>query len=118
MTNWNKPIEVNDAEMVFPAEVMGRLMPYYKDLPEGFNGQGKWMNNPWCKNAETWMFNGVDVKKSTVKFKDTLDETEQRMVWRQLQCCMGSFEPKHEHKMAGVGYLMSLFFDKLEVVGR
>jgi len=117
MTDWSKPVDVSKIDLVFPADVMGKMMPYYKDLPEEFNGRSQWRKNAWCKQAEIWFFNGVDSKKSTIKFKKHLTDAEQKMAVRQIQACLGSFEPKHEHKMAGVGYLMSLFFEKLKVVG-
>ena len=118
MKDWSKPIEVTNIEMAFPVDVLGVLMPHYKDLPEEFNGTSQWRRNDWCKQADVWFFKGVDTKKSVMKFKKNLTVDEQKMVLRQIQACLGSFQPKHEHKMAGVGYLMSLFFDKLKVVGR
>jgi len=39
---------------------------------------------------------GVDVKKAM----------------RALKAALGSFEPKHEHKMAAVGYMLSQWFDR------
>jgi len=35
---------------------------------------------------------------------------DSQLAWRHIMTCLKSFEPKHEHKMAGVGYLLSLWF--------
>lgn len=32
-------------------------------------------------------------------------------VHRHISACLGSYEPKHEHKIAGVAYLLSLWFE-------
>ena len=42
------------------------------------------------------------------------EEFDKNEVWRHLKACMGSFQPAHEHKVAGVGYLMSLWLKPLK----
>jgi hypothetical protein len=107
-TNWAKPADLSAVELVFPANV-DHLLPAAP--PEM---RRNWHRDPWCKQAETWFFRGVDRAKSTIKPKKGIDTDK---AFRHLQACLGSWQPKHEDKIAGVGYLMSLWFDKLELVG-
>lgn len=99
--------------MAFPANVMGVLLPPMTDIPEDFK---KWGGNKWVRACETWFNSGVDTEKSTIKFASHLNDEQMNDAMRQLQACLGSYEPKHEHKVAGVAYLMSLFFGELNIV--
>ena len=79
------------------------IMPdYYNDIPKEFYD----MYNPWCRWQSDWFFNGIS--KDTVKVKDGINADH---AWRHLYRIQSSFQPKHEHKMAAVAYLASLWFD-------
>lgn len=110
-SDWSQPNPVLDIEMAFPGSVE-HLLPAWEDLPEAL--RRGWHSDRWCKQAESWFFNGVDLKASTITPRDGIDATA---AFRHLGVCLGSWEPKHEHKIAGVGYLMSLWFEELELVG-
>jgi hypothetical protein len=113
---WREPRQVSDAMMVFPAGVLGVLMPTRDDLPPEFVDYSR---NKWCDQCASWFFGGVDIEKSTIEFASHIDSEEKtQLVFRQLQACLGSYEPSHEGKMGGVGFLLSLFFKKFEVVTR
>lgn len=100
MTDWSKPIPVSDVMLAFPAIVTGKLLPPVEDIPKEFiNG------NRWTELVNRH-FAGLPVTAS-LSCKDGVDYTA---ALRQVSACMASFEPKHEHKIAGVAYLMSLFF--------
>lgn len=108
MTDWSKPKDVDPIMMAFPTNVVGSLLPEWDDIPEEFRWTG---DNPWCKAAQAWFFHGVAVTKSTIKPKDGVNAEK---AVAHVGTCLGSFEPKHEHKIAGAGYLLSLFFDKFD----
>lgn len=94
---WAQPIEISDATMVFPAKVCGVILPPMADIPKEFHNR----HNVWTSKASQLMFVGGKV--------DLKPEIDRTAAMRQLRACLGSFEPKHEHKEAGVGYLLSLW---------
>jgi len=78
------------------------LMPAYRDLPEEFTrGRSK-----YCDLVSTWFFKGLN--KSALRAKPGIDT---RKAFRHLGTILQDFTPSHEHKTAGVAYLMSLWFD-------
>lgn len=111
---WTKPKSISQVQLVFPANIVGEYLPLMEEIPAEFKDWNK--NNHWVKQVTTWFFFGVDLAKSKVKFKSTFTEEDQKNAWRHLSACLNSFEPKHEHKEAGVAYLLSLWFDELEFV--
>lgn len=100
-----QPVEINDAELVFPANVVGKLLPAYNLIPEEFRRN----RTRWNKLVDTWFACGL-IGDDVPKIKEEFDQTT---VWRHLRACMGSYQPRHEHKTAGVAYLMSLWMEPL-----
>lgn len=105
MTDFSKPIEVDDVLLAFPADVR-HLMPTYAEIPEEFH---RW-SNEWNEIAGTWFHRGLN---PDVKFY-LRDGVDGDLMMRHLKCIMGSFQPKHEHKLAAVGYLLSLWCTKVK----
>lgn len=95
------PIEVSDVEMAFPATV-DHLLPSWDEIPDEFKGN----NNVFVKITNDQFF-GIK-NDSSLSLKPDFDLS---LVQRHLHCCMGSFSPRHEHKIAGVAYLLSQWFD-------
>jgi len=98
------PVKIRDVDLAFPAHVVGILLPKWEDMPEDFRRN----HSEWCHLANTWFACGLDPVPA-VK-----DEYDARDVWRHLKACMGSFELAHEHKIGGVGYLMSLWLKPIK----
>ena len=97
--DWSRPLEVTDLDMSFPAHVIGRLLPPMHDIP------GSAAVSEWKSVAHQWFLKGLDgilVAKPGIDLKAAV---------RQLGACLGSYEPQYQHKIAGVAYLMSLWFD-------
>lgn len=111
MTDWSKPIPVDEVTLAFPAHITGKLLPPRDEIPEEFFK----LNNPFQRAAATWFYGGVDLERSTVALHEGHD-IDVPTALRQCQACLGSFEPSHEHKMAGVAYLLSLFFAEVDFV--
>lgn len=93
------PIPVDPVEVAFGGMVR-EILPPMKDIPPEFGHT----SNPWVKWQMDWFYSGL--KRYPVP-KEGIDV---RLAMRNLGCVQGSFEPKHEHKMAGVAYLASLWF--------
>jgi len=81
------------------------FLPPEKEIPEEF-----WTGNTkWNKFFSNMFYCGLD----SVKFQPKEGVNPER-AWRIIRCLSGSFASKHEHKTAGVSYLLSLFFDDVE----
>lgn len=96
--------EISDVMLVFPTDV-SKLLPPWDDIPEDFKrerGDAK----KWIALVNTWFFSGL--KNLRLAPKDGVDQNK---ALRHVKACLGSFEPPHEHKTAGVAYLLSQWFD-------
>lgn len=100
MQRFSEPMDVDDFTVVFPANVIGTLIPQRDELPEEFRKH--WTSNEWCKHASRLFFKGGEIGK----FKKGIDAEKAS---RHLRAVLGSFEPQHEHKIGAAGFLMSLW---------
>lgn len=98
-----KPQEVKDVDLAFGGSIAD-LMPAYSVIPTEFKSR----NHPWNQVVQEWFFKGL---KGTLVPKEGIDLA---LATRHLKAIMASWAPKHEHKMAGVAYLMSLWFERYE----
>lgn len=99
-----KPKQISDVELAFPAHVIGTLLPTWDAIPVEFRER----RSPWYRVVED-IFGG--------RFEgdvETVDGIDAKLAGRHLRACLSSYEPKHEHKIAGVAYLMSLWFKIVE----
>lgn len=88
-------------------------MPKYDTLPEQFKD---WRRNEHCEAASSWFYQGakssangieIDGQKYTAK-----PGVEAGKALAAIKAILGSFEPKHEHKIAACGFMLSEWFDK------
>ena len=76
-------------------------LPLMKDIPKEFiHG-----NTKWNKVQRDWFFKGITTDKLIPKEGVDLNKAVKALA--AIQC---SFAPSHEHKEAGVAYLMSEWF--------
>lgn len=108
MKNPAQPTPLEDRELVFPGRIE-HLLPPWDSLPTEYLDRSAIMSRRGpasCNVAATLFYRGS--RKDTVwtprKGIDT--STAIRHVGAVLMC----WEPKHEHKIAGVGYLLALWF--------
>jgi hypothetical protein len=106
MSNWSKPIPVTKPETVFGGDIE-KLMPAMADIPDEFYRS----SNEWVKIQSHWFYKGLP-GTTVVKPKEGINTKE---AFDHLSAIQSSFEPKHEHKMAGIAYLMSLWFDEISI---
>lgn len=109
------PQEIDEVTLAYPANVQ-HLMPEYNSIPEEFRNMNynHRCDDPskadfWLRFQSDWMFTGLKVIKTDLK--EGIDGDK---AWRHLSAIQGSYEPKHEHKMAAVAYLASLWFNNIE----
>lgn len=104
MTGIPMPVEISDVERVFPAGALD-YMPAWDDIPEEFrNGSSE-----WCHLVTTWLHRGLS-KRFGYQVTEGLG-LDGNMVWRQLTAIAGSYAPKHEHKIAAMAYLCSVWME-------
>lgn len=96
-----KPKVISDVELAFPAHIVGTYLPAWETIPSEFRERG----GPWCRIAQRMFSGDLDI---AVTVREGID---MQLAARHLGACLRSFEPKHEHKIAGVAYLMSLWFE-------
>ena len=96
--------ELSDLEVAFPDKAP--ILPW-DALPEEFRRD--WSHNAWCDIASRFFYKGGSLDEFKLTPKDGVDV---KKAMRALKAALGSFEPKHEHKMAAVGYMLSQWFDR------
>ena len=102
---WEVPQDVNDLDLAFGG-ACDNLLPTLDEIPDEFKRHN---GTKWNLIVCNWFFSGLkDASKSRTKNGIVADKA-----WRHMAAVMRSFVPQHEHKEAGVAYLMSLWFDEV-----
>lgn len=96
--DWLKPIGASIADIYLGGDEIGKWLPAKKDIPKEFFNY----NNEWAKIAERLFYNGGKLPR----LKHGIDVAA---ATADIGCCLQSFEPSHEHKIAGVAYLLSMW---------
>lgn len=79
-----------------------KLLPDYSKVPEDFKS-----GNIYTKLLDC-MFSGVPLPKGEIIFRKGFDDADApKQLTRVIHAHLKSFEPKHEHKIAGLGYVIS-----------
>lgn len=94
--------KLTKVDIAFPANV-SHLMPAWKDIPDSYKG-GSGI-------AARWFYTGLPVGTEFTP-RDGVDVTQ---AMAQLKCILGSFEPKHEHKIAAVNFLLNEWFSEVRI---
>lgn len=97
------PKPLTDPELAFGPRDINSYLPKYETIPP------EALRTKWNRVFNVWFFNGLP-KGSGIAVKEGIDGN---LAMRHLRACMGSFEPKHEHKEAGCAYLMHEWFDAI-----
>lgn len=106
---WQQPQEVDTLTAAFGGS-MDILLPPMDIIPSEFKRNSR--SNEWNEFQNTWFFYGLSEKTQYFP-KEGIDKDK---ALKHLSAIQGSFAPKHEHKMAAVAWLASLWFDKIKVV--
>lgn len=98
-SNFDQPHAVSDAQRAFPARVVGSYLP----PPEWFTEDG--VPAAWGNFAEA-LFAGIASDISLIP-RDGVDPAA---AWDHATMILGSYQPKHEHKISGVAWLLWHWF--------
>ena len=100
---WDKPHDIDSLKAYFPTNVVGTLLPPMDVIPDEF----KKRYNKWREMASKLFFLGGQLPS----VKPGIDPEKAQ---RHLIAVLQSFEPQHEHKEAGAGWLMSMWYEMPE----
>lgn len=76
------------------------FLPEEKDIPEDFKDYGE--NEMYFKIVNSLFF-GTTLPNGNIEFKEGFDPSK---VLRAVRAHLASWEPKHQHKTAGVAYML------------
>lgn len=96
--------ELKDIDVAFGN--IGHL-PKYSDIPEEF----KRGSTKWNEITSTWFFSGLPQGTDFIPRKDV----DGNKALKAIKAILVSWEPKHEHKEAGVAYLLSQWFEDVKI---
>ncbi len=86
---------ITDPEIAFSTH---RLLPPWEDVPNEY-----WQGNIYTEVASA-IFYGQELPHCSIELNDGVKAEELN---RCIRAHLQSFWPKHEHKIAGVGYMIS-----------
>jgi hypothetical protein len=86
------------------------FLPAMADLPPEYR-DGWYRGYAGCKAADALFFDGGSLSALGYEPRDGVDP---QAALRALGAALGSFQPKHEHKIAAVGWLIDQWFVKIE----
>ena len=91
--------EVEDIDMVFQTKALA-LLPKWDDLTD----DEKRMRGPFCDAVSKIFFSGGRLEDHGLKIKPGIDREK---VYRFVRATLGDWSPKHEHKIGGIGHMLS-----------
>ena len=100
---WSQPKDVSEAHLVFGGNVTGEFLPERSEIPREFFDS----HNKWASFVSNMFFRGWDGADPVLIRKPDVDAD---VAFRHIRTVVGSWEPKHENKIAGAAYLLSLWF--------
>jgi|GEM_PF-1455613 hypothetical protein len=107
--DWSKPKEATMLDVAFGSGVIGKFLPPMEEIPKAYHRGSR----PGCEVGSRIFFSGA--KQFRAEPREGVDAVK---AMQQIRACLGSFDPQHEHKTAGVGYLFELFFSAVELDGK
>lgn len=99
---WQQPQEIAPVVRAFPAHVIGTLLPDLPDIPATYDQRKHWTAFATALAIDNW--DGHD--PALIK----RDDVDADLAWTHITTVLGSFQPRFEHKVAGVAWLLSLWF--------
>lgn len=102
MPTFTQPTSVAPGDLVFGGN-LNVLLPAWEEIPAEFKSENK-----WTQIVSDWFFYGL--KKPRFDAKPGIDA---KAAIQHLQAVLKNWGCAHEHKTAGVAYLMSLWFNDI-----
>lgn len=97
-----KPMPVTYLDMAVGG--IDGIMPAMCDIPEEYPNARKWQE----------MFSDFFYLGASNLVFIPKEEIDPALAWRHVRTIMGSYTPKHEHKVAACAYLLSLWFEDIQ----
>ena len=104
MSKWNLPKEVSDLDLGFGPKNLEEYLPAMSEIPEEFREQ-RGEAKKWIQVVDDWFFSGIHNLVATPKVG-----VDKKTAMRHLKTILSSYDPQHEHKTAGVAWLLSQWF--------
>ncbi|MGB7588917.1 MAG: hypothetical protein WBM00_09445 [Solirubrobacterales bacterium] len=98
--------DLTGADVAFPAHALD-WMPAMDDIPDEFK---QFKGTVWNEIAHSWFYNGLP---ENVEFH-ARQGVDPEQAFRAANAALGSFAPKHQHKMAAVAYMLSCWFVRVD----
>jgi len=108
MRQWTQPKEVMNLDMAFGPKDLKEYLPSWEEIPQVFKDERVEVKK-WIQIVDDWFFGGIQHIVATPKVG-----VDKGIALRHIKTILGSYEPSHEHKTAGVAWLLSLWFDVFE----
>jgi len=105
---WMTPMLVDSLTLAFPIHIKS-YMPTWEEIPEEYRKPvvyNKFGPAKWLRFQNDWFMNGFEDMKIAPK-----EGINPQIAIKHLAMIQKSFEPKHQHKVAAVAYLASLWFE-------
>jgi hypothetical protein len=102
MSDWSKPKELTFQPLFHEDHMVLDLMPNMHEIPEQFK---RWNGDPYIELQKEWFYRGLE--GCHILEREGIDR---KKAIKHLAAIQNSFTPKHEHKVAAVAFLMSLWF--------
>lgn len=111
---WLIPSKVSDIDRTF-GNVKG-LMPPMEEIPapyrtNSYDRTSRKEPDLWIRFQFDWFYHGFEKLDLTPK-----EGIDLKTALSHLATIQGSYEPKHQHKIAAVAYLASLWFKDVKYV--
>lgn len=88
-------------------------MPKYDALPEQFKD---WHRNEHCEAISSWFYRGAKSSPNGIELDGkqyvARPGVEAGKALAAIKAVLGSFAPKHEHKIAACGFMLNEWFEK------
>ena len=108
MSKWSIPKEIDNLDMAFGPDNLKKYLPTWEEIPQEFKDERVEVKK-WINIVDDWFFSGLQNLVATPK-----EGVDKKIAMRHVKTILSSFEPSHEHKTAGVAWLLSQWFDVFE----
>lgn len=105
---WKTPHTFSTVDLAFPGNVVKNYMPQWDEIPDEFKRDP----NSARSTADMWFFNQLLQTDPKPKFVSRPGIEANKAVVH-IHVVLGSYEPRHEHKVAGAAMLIDLYFEKI-----
>lgn len=97
--------KITNSDVYFGPNNIAEFLPAMGDIPKEFHHR----DNQWNKFICNWFYNGLK------EWPVAVEGVSSKQAVAHIKVILGSFEPKHEHKITGCAYLASLWFKESNI---